>query len=336
MWGYPVLAFMWLRTAMNYQYKFGGTLLEVLKKLWDEGGLLRLYQGIFPWAIFQAPLSRFGDVAANDMVLVLFQQLMPQVPVSMATFMGSLSSAAWRIIITPVDTCKTILQTDGAKGWVMLKDKIQKGGPLVLWAGWEGNYMANVVGNYPWFATMNVLQKHIPVPAGNFQKLVRSAFIGAIASSISDVVANSIRVIKTKKQTSSENCSYLSAAQQIIEKDAGNGKKSTLEKWSGMRRTSGESIPQLLVREEELFVELQRALKRAREERAKAETRSTGVGGAERDPSQSPSRSPPAGVRGMQVGEPADETGVTGSVHTTDGSMGGNGFFEDESVAIAF
>ena len=32
-------------------------------------------------------------------------------------------------------------------------------------------------------------------------------------------VANSIRVIKTKKQTSSENCSYLSAAQQIIEKD---------------------------------------------------------------------------------------------------------------------
>ena len=47
------------------------------------------------------------------------------------------------------------------QGWVMLKDKIQKGGPLVLWAGWEGNYMANVVGNYPWFATMNVLQKQV-------------------------------------------------------------------------------------------------------------------------------------------------------------------------------
>jgi len=50
---------------------------------------------------------------------------------------------------------------DFRQGWVMLKDKIQKGGPLVLWAGWEGNYMANVVGNYPWFATMNVLQKHV-------------------------------------------------------------------------------------------------------------------------------------------------------------------------------
>eukprot|EP00435_Cladocopium_sp_Y103_P009925 s331_g2.t1 len=47
-------------------------------------------------------------------------------------------------------------------------------------------------------------------------------------------------------------------------------------------RTSGETIPQLLVREEELFVELQRALKRAPDERAKAETKLTGVGGAER------------------------------------------------------
>lgn len=58
-----------------------------------------------------------------------------------------------------------VLETHGFspcfQGWVMLKDKIQKGGPLVLWAGWEGNYMANVVGNYPWFATMNVLQKHV-------------------------------------------------------------------------------------------------------------------------------------------------------------------------------
>ena len=47
------------------------------------------------------------------------------------------------------------------QGWVMLKEKMAKGGVTVLWAGWEGNYMANVIGNYPWFATMNVLQKHV-------------------------------------------------------------------------------------------------------------------------------------------------------------------------------
>ncbi|CAE7722686.1 SLC25A40 [Symbiodinium sp. CCMP2456] len=215
-----VLAFMWLRTAMNYQYKFGGTLPDVLQKLYREGGIARLYQGLLPWAIFQAPLSRFGDVAANDMVLALMGALFPQVPVGVTTFVGSVSSAAWRVIITPVDTCKTMLQTDGTKGWIMLKEKMSKGGLLILWAGWEGNYMANVIGNYPWFVTSNVLQKRVPVPAGNFMKLVRSAFIGAVASSISDVVANSIRVIKTKKQTSEDvNCGYIAAAQQIIASD---------------------------------------------------------------------------------------------------------------------
>merc|ERR1712150_25923 len=99
-------------------------------------------------------------------------------------------------------------------------EKVRKGGPLVLWSGWEGNYVANVIGNYPWFATMNVLQKNIGVPEGNLAKLVRSAFIGAIASSVSDVVSNGIRVIKTKKQTHEDaSVGYVSAAKEVIEKD---------------------------------------------------------------------------------------------------------------------
>ena len=38
-----------------------------------------------------------------------------------------------------------------------------------------------------------------------------------------------------------------------------------LERWSNLHRRQGESVPQLLVREEELFVELQQSLKRARQ-----------------------------------------------------------------------
>ena len=45
-----------------------------------DSGIARLYQGLLPWAIFQAPLSRFGDVAANDMVLALMGALFPQAP----------------------------------------------------------------------------------------------------------------------------------------------------------------------------------------------------------------------------------------------------------------
>ena len=102
----PILRFA---CDAGYRYKFGGTLPDVLQKLYREGGhfvasvtssqpmvsldllrllyflnrdsgIARLYQGLLPWAIFQAPLSRFGDVAANDMVLALMGALFPQAP----------------------------------------------------------------------------------------------------------------------------------------------------------------------------------------------------------------------------------------------------------------
>lgn len=215
-----VIAFMWLRTTMNYQVKFGTKFAETLKILWKEGGVARLYRGLLPWAIFQAPLSRFGDVAANELVVSVMGALFPAIPVSISTFGASMAGAVWRILITPIDTFKTTLQTDGNKGWDLLMKKIKAGGPQVLWQGWEGNYLANVVGNYPWFAVMNFLSKNVPVPNGNVAKLVRSAFLGAVSSSVADVISNSIRVVKTKKQTASEaSTSYAMCAKEVIDKD---------------------------------------------------------------------------------------------------------------------
>jgi hypothetical protein len=65
-----VTTLMWLRTLMNYQYRYGGSLQEALDTLWAEGGVARLYQG-FPFALVQGPASRFGDTAANAFVLAL-------------------------------------------------------------------------------------------------------------------------------------------------------------------------------------------------------------------------------------------------------------------------
>jgi hypothetical protein len=215
-----VLAFMWLRTTMNYQIKNGGSFADTLRKLWSEGGIARLYRGLLPWAIFQAPLSRFGDVASNELVISIFRDLFPQVPVGVSTFGASMTGACWRIAITPIDTCKTLLQTDGDKGMAILKQKVKQGGPLVLWQGWEGNYIANVVGNYPWFATMNFLSKNIGVPQGDLAKLIRNASIGAASSSVSDLISNSIRVVKTKKQTHEKaDISYAAAMKEVVDKD---------------------------------------------------------------------------------------------------------------------
>lgn len=56
---------------------------------------------------------------------------------------------------------------------------------------------------------------------------------------------------------------------------------SRLERWSNMRRLPNETVPQLLVREEELFTDLQQALQRARMERKRLS--STGIGTSARE-----------------------------------------------------
>eukprot|EP00435_Cladocopium_sp_Y103_P016634 s3724_g4.t1 len=111
---------------------------------------------------------------------------------------------------------------------------------------------------------------------------------------------------------------------------------SRLERWPSLRRNGGEAISHLLIREEELFVELQNALSRARSERDKVDKVTTGVGAGERDPSESPSRSPQGipGVRpGVEVPGQASFYGATPSPMTSPGTTsttGASGFFEDE------
>lgn len=55
-------------------------------------------------------------------------------------------------------------------------------------------------------------------------KLVRNAFIGICSSAVSDCVSNSLRVIKTIKQTSGDaNLSYVQCVQGVIKKDGISG-----------------------------------------------------------------------------------------------------------------
>ena len=56
--GVQVTSLMWLRTTMNYQYRYGtgkGT-LNTMKKLYNQGGLLRFYRG-YSAAIMIGPIS---------------------------------------------------------------------------------------------------------------------------------------------------------------------------------------------------------------------------------------------------------------------------------------
>ena len=154
-----VLSLMWLRTTMNYQYRYGGSTTDVLKKLYGEGGIGRFYRGI-GFALLQQPLSRFGDTAANAGMGVLLDsfEVTSNLPVFVKTVSASAAAALWRIGLMPVDSFKTTLQVDGKDGVQTLLQKMERRGIGVLFDGSAATLGSTFVGHYPWFATFNTLQ----------------------------------------------------------------------------------------------------------------------------------------------------------------------------------
>lgn len=218
-----VCSLMWMRTIMNYQYRHGTTTLIAAKHLYAQGGIPRFYRGILP-ALAQGPLSRFGDTAANTGVLTLMNNVpeLAGLPVGVKTVAASAAAASVRVCLMPIDALKTTMQVEGKEGFKILAAKVSKN-PFALWHGAMGAMGATFAGHYPWFATYNTLQAKIPVPETTGKKLLRNAGIGFCSSFVSDSVSNSIRVLKTYRQTSSETISYAQAAKNIIEKDGYGG-----------------------------------------------------------------------------------------------------------------
>lgn len=224
--GLQVTTLMWLRTTLNYQYRYGSTMTQAMKTLYQQGGIGRFYQG-YSFAMLQAPLSRFGDTASNAGVLALFES-MPQtreMPLAFKTACASITAGLFRIFLMPVDTMKTILQVEGSRGWPVLKAKVQEKGTSVFFHGSLAASLATLVGHYPWFLTYNTLQSYLPTPEihEKGKTLARSAFIGFTASMISDSVSNSVRVVKTTRQTSAIPLSYRKTIQMILSTDGWGG-----------------------------------------------------------------------------------------------------------------
>ena len=120
-----VLTFMWLRTVVNYQCRYGASMVAAATELYRQGGVLRFYRGV-SFALVSNPLSRFGMAAANEGAIALSDALPWPVPVAFATWIGSLFAGAWRVILTPLDTCKTVLQVEGPQGFGLLTKKVRQ------------------------------------------------------------------------------------------------------------------------------------------------------------------------------------------------------------------
>lgn len=227
--GIQVGSLMWLRTTINYQYKNGTTFSNTLKILYNDGGIRRFYRGVGP-ALLQAPLSRFGDTAANTGVLFFLNnnEKTKELPISIKTFCGSVTAGLWRINLMPIDTTKTFFQVNGKDGYKLLKNKIKTNGIKTLYNGSLAAFSSTVMGHFPWFFTFNYLNQNIPTVDEKetyyiLKKYSRYAILGFSSTMSSDLISNSFRVIKTNRQTSITEQGYLTIIKNILKKDGING-----------------------------------------------------------------------------------------------------------------
>jgi hypothetical protein len=228
-----VCTLMPMRTIMNFQYRNGGSINSTIKNLYKEGGICRFYKGFLP-AIIQAPLARGGDTFANTFALTLCKEhpVLNTTPILFQTMFASLTAGGFRILLMPIDTIKTSYQVNN--NIYTLINNYKNFGPKVFYNGSLATCSATIVGHYPFFLTYNYLDNILP--KNNFLKnkhqygdliesFSRYAFIGFCSSITSDTVSNSLRVLKTSKQTYpiGYNPSYLDITKDIINKDGFKG-----------------------------------------------------------------------------------------------------------------
>jgi len=178
------------------------------------------------FALIQAPLSRFVSTAANDGVGELLRDLDwgPGREVIVASFVVGF----FRMLLMPIDTCKTVLQIEHKKGLAILLAKVRAGNIHVLYSGALANAASSFIGHYPWFYTYNLLSRNERLAGIVRWKTGRNALIGFVSSVISDTVANFMRVIKTSKQAlgstmSSSTTTYADTIGVILAADGWRG-----------------------------------------------------------------------------------------------------------------
>jgi hypothetical protein len=144
-----VLSLMWLRTVMNYQCRYGASFLQTLRILYSEGGIPRFYRGL-SFALIQAPLARFVATAANDGVETLLASLKITQTwgPGRSTVIASIIVGMWRIILMPIDTCKTVLQVDSVEGFRNLMRKVKAGKIYVLYQGKSGDQILHIMRHF--------------------------------------------------------------------------------------------------------------------------------------------------------------------------------------------
>lgn len=200
--------FYWLKTTTTYQYKNGIGTFEAFSRLYNNGGVKRFYSGFIP-SLLLGNTCKFGDV-------VFYKYLEKQENLSsiQKSYYASTLSTAWRINLLPLDTLDLMLQSHGKKGFNILKQKVIDNNLMVLYNGGIASSLNNFVGYIGWFYTYSELERYRKEK--NIESQCFNVLEGVTCAVVSDTITNPIKVLKTYRQTSPKEYSYITSLNILI------------------------------------------------------------------------------------------------------------------------
>jgi cytochrome bd-type quinol oxidase subunit 1 len=122
---------------------------------------------------------------------------------SYVSSIAAFAAGFWRVFITPVTSMKTSMQTNGNLD--QFYQKIATGGFFAAYDGAFNAWFATTVGFYPWGYVHGIMEKKVAPATSQLGKLSRAAFINVVATFVSDVCSNSIRVVQNHQSTGADS-----------------------------------------------------------------------------------------------------------------------------------
>jgi len=179
-------------------------LVGTLRSIIRQEGLGRLYRGLVPPLLLEAP-KRAVKFAANDFWGKTFMDLYgePKMTQNISILTGCSAGATESFVVVPFELVKIKLQdkTSTFKGPMdVVKQVIRKDGLLGLYAGMESTFWRHVYWNGGYFGCIYQVKALLPKPDSPQAQLMNNFVSGAIGGFVGTALNTPFDVVKSRIQ----------------------------------------------------------------------------------------------------------------------------------------
>ncbi|RGB30753.1 mitochondrial carrier domain-containing protein [Rhizophagus diaphanus] len=208
------------------------SIMDCFKKIIKNEGFSRLYRGILPPILVEAP-KRAIKFSANEQYSTLFKKIYgkDKMNQSLSIQAGISAGCTEAVVIVPFELVKIRLQDKGNAGkykgtFDAITKIIKHEGPLALYNGLEATVWRHATWNGGYFGVIFSIRRSLP-KAENKQQQLRNNFIaGAIGGTVGTILNTPFDVVKTRIQNDSgavKKYNWTLPAVKIVAQEEGFG-----------------------------------------------------------------------------------------------------------------